>query len=89
VWSNFLTDDEWHPLGGIHYAPPMFYKSFASDAAGCSGYLSSKEKIGCGNIGFDEEGVVIFANKFFWPFNFVQNNTDSLEKKYGMKTTTL
>jgi hypothetical protein len=86
---KFLTDADWHPLGGLHYAPPMFYKSFASDAAGCSGYLSSKEKIGCGNIGFDEEGVVIFANQFFWPFNFAQNNTDNLKKKYGIKTTTL
>jgi hypothetical protein len=89
VWANFLADTDWHPLGGLHYSPPLFCKSFSSDAAGCQSPNFCNEKVGCGNIGFDEDGKILFANQFFWPSSFVNSATDKFEKRLGSKTTTL
>jgi hypothetical protein len=85
VWANFLCDDDWQPLRMRHCAPPLYYKNFASDAAGWQSARAEREEIGCGNIGFDGEGRIIFANQFFWPSAFLQWENS----KYGMKTTTL
>jgi hypothetical protein len=89
VWCNFLSEDSWHPLGGLHYAPPLYCKNFSSDAAGCPSGFKCDDEIGCGNIGFDGEGIIIFANQMFWPSSFVSEAKDKLQKSYGTKTTTL
>jgi hypothetical protein len=88
IWCNFLAEHEWHPLGGLHFAPPLVCKSLASDAAGHQSG-NSNAKVGCGNIGFDEDGCIMFANQFFWPLPFIQNKKDKLLKNFGSKSTTL
>jgi hypothetical protein len=85
VWCNFLAENDWHPLGGVHYAPPLFCKNFASDAAGCPSGLTSNDKIGCGNIGFDGEGIIIFANQFFGLLHLLQMQKTKCKKVMEQK----
>jgi hypothetical protein len=67
VWANFLCDDDWQPLRMRHCAPPLYYKNFASDAAGWQSARAEREKIGCGNIGFDGEESSSQTNFFGHP----------------------
>jgi hypothetical protein len=88
VFANFLLDNEqWHSLDPIHYSPPLGYYEFVSDAAGSSGESKTK-RVGCGSIGFDEDGVYVFAKQLFWPEKFLEK-TDEEGCQYGQKTTTL
>ena len=56
IWINFL-------LEGALRIPicRRYYKSFSSDAAGCSKPTKSGDLIGCGSVGFDRMGQIIFA----------------------------
>jgi hypothetical protein len=84
VWANFLCDESWQPLA-VHYSPPLYYKNFASDAAGWNSGKNLSENVGCGSVGFDGSGRITFANQFFWPTPFMRWDG----AKYGSKTTTL
>ncbi len=44
---------------------------------------------GCGNVGFLEDGTIIFANQFIWPKEFIQNKMDEKRVRFGDKTTCL
>jgi hypothetical protein len=65
VWAGFLTDEEkWNPICHIPSAPPPFKKEFTSDAAGAA--KDSLDKVGCGNIGFYQDGLLFYATQIFW-----------------------
>jgi hypothetical protein len=88
VFANFLLEDcQWHKLDNIHYNPPLAHMLFVSDAAGNSAE-SHHGEVGCGNIGFDEDGVIIFAKQLLWPKIFLEKE-DRHGAKFGQKTTTL
>jgi hypothetical protein len=86
LFANFLSSSEqWHKIDPVHYSPPLRCYEFISDAAGSVG---AESDIGCGNIGFNEDGVYIFAKQVFWPSEFLEQK-DSEGAQYGQKTTTL
>jgi hypothetical protein len=89
VWAACIMDSvEGLPICNYYYAPPLTYKSLASDAAGVPFTGLYKGGVGVGCIGFDEQGVVISAFQFFWSKNFVSWK-DNKEAEMGSKTTTL
>jgi hypothetical protein len=89
VFANFLIDDvQWKPLDRLHYSPPLAHMMFASDAAG-SAREGASGKIGCGNVGFSEDGVIIFAKQVFWPGSQFLDKRDKKGCAFGQKSTTL
>jgi hypothetical protein len=89
IWANFLQDEDWHPLAGKYCNPPLACKEFISDAAGSAHMANQKGRLGCGNLGFDHTGVIIFANQCWWPAGVLENHTDKRGRKFGCKTTAL
>jgi len=90
IWAGFLKSDfKWLPICRAYAEPPMLCKEFASDAAGLSDQADFASLPGCGNVGFDEEGKIIFANQFTWPNFFITQARDDSGVRYGDKTTTL
>jgi hypothetical protein len=89
VWANFLEEEGWHPLPGPYFAPPIAYKEFISDAAGCQSDARLIGKIGCGNVGFSNEGHIIFAHQLWWSEKVIRFTHDKHGKRLGAKTTTL
>jgi hypothetical protein len=88
VWAGFLSDEEkWNPICHRPSAPPPFRKEFTSDAAGAS--KNCKEKVGCGSVGFDQNGELFFATQFFWDNKEFLEKTDCKGAKFRHKTTTL
>jgi hypothetical protein len=90
VWAGFLSSDhKWLPLGSAFTEPPSKCREFVSDAAGLAESASACTKPGAGNVGFCEEGRVIFAHQFLWPEWFITCAIDENGIRYGDKTTTL
>ena len=90
IWLNFLTDtDVWVPIAHKYCSPPIGCISFCSDAAGWAKNLKSDQNVGCGSIGFDYSGKIIFAHQLVWPSEIIKLATDKSEKRIGDKTTTL
>jgi hypothetical protein len=90
VWAGFLESDfKWLPIPRELDSPPLRCKEFVSDAAGMADTADPSAGPGCGNIAFCEFGTVIYANRFQWPYNFIQAATDEKGVRYGDKTTTL
>jgi hypothetical protein len=88
VWVGFLQDkDQWFPICPRPTGPPVNRKEFASDAAG--GCCTSRDKIGCGNVGFLENGEIFFANQFFWLDIGLLWKKDTKGAKFENKSTTL
>jgi hypothetical protein len=88
IFANFLLEEcQWHELDNVHYSPPLAHMLFVSDAAGHSAE-SCLGEVGCGNIGFDEDGVIIFAKQLLWPKTFLEKE-DSKGSRFGQKTTSL
>jgi hypothetical protein len=90
VWAACILGGEGggYPICSYYYAPPLRYKSFASDAAGVPFTAIFKENTGVGCIGFNEQGEIISAFQYFWKFSFVAWK-DSKGAEMGSKTTTL
>jgi hypothetical protein len=90
VWAGFLSSNlKWLPICPIDQPVPLKCKEFVSDAAGLATGADIKAKYGCGNIGFCENGKIIFANQFHWPREFIESKLDSKGSRFGDKTTTL
>jgi hypothetical protein len=89
IWQNFLLDDDWHPLTGAYCGTPLACMEFASDAAGHGNAQQAEGRIGCGNVGFNHIGEIIFAYQLWWPSGVLDRKTDSKGKRFGAKTTTL
>jgi hypothetical protein len=90
VWAGYLCSEyKWLPIGRCLYAPPLRCREFVSDAAGLPEQISLVNKPGCGNVGFDVNGVIIFAHQLIWPRNFILAATDESGIRFGDKTTTL
>jgi len=43
----------------------------------------------CGNVGFDHNGIIIFATQLFWPEGIINTVRDMKSSSLGSKTTTL
>jgi hypothetical protein len=67
VWANFLEDEDWHPLAGAYCNAPLACIELVSDAAGSAHKADSRGRLGCGNVGFSHEGVIMFAHQLWWP----------------------
>jgi hypothetical protein len=67
--------------------PPPFRKEFTSDAAGTP--IDNSVRVGCGNIGFDQNGQMFFAKQIFWEGKSFLEKTDQKGACFGHKTTTL
>jgi hypothetical protein len=89
IWMNFVADDGWHPLPGHYVAPPLACLEFVSDAAGNQEGITNRGKLGCGNIGFNHIGEIIFASQTWWPEGVLAFHRDNRDKCLGAKTTTL
>ncbi len=88
AWKNWLIGDlKWLPIPPVDTNPPLCYKEFVSDAAGLADTADIRTKPGCGNVGFCENGKIIFAKQFFWPSRFIQEAKDEKEVRFGDKTT--
>ncbi len=90
VWAGFLSSDlKWLPICPVDQPTPVKCKEFVSDAAGLAKEADIKTSPGCGNIGFCENGRIIFANQFLWPRKFIESMVDSKGSRFGDKTTML
>ena len=90
IWINLLLDGaENLPICRRYYNPPLSYKSFSSDAAGCRGVPAEGDLIGCGSVGFNRQGHIIMAYQLFWPPKIIGLYKDPLGHRLGNKTTTL
>jgi hypothetical protein len=89
IWTNFMEDEEWHPLCGAYVSPPLASIELVSDAAGCKEGDYHRGKLGCGNVGFNHNGEIIFAHQLFWPSDVIRSHKDNRERNLGTKTTTL
>jgi len=90
VWANFINDcTEWQHIAEPYNGIPIAHKVFSSDAAGCADSSQCEGKIGCGNVGFSYDGIVIFAYQLFWPDEILRLARDEKLCRVGNKTTTL
>jgi hypothetical protein len=90
VWRNFVNSDlKWLPISHEMTPAPIWCREFVSDAAGLSAEADISTGPGCGNVGFLEDGTIIFANQFIWPADFIQNKMDEKGVRFGDKTTCL
>ena len=90
VWARFLMDKEkWIPICHRYSSPPIFHSYFTSDAAGSSIDTSDSLRLGCGNVGFSGDGLIIFAYQLFWPKGVLKATRDEKNSSLGSKTTTL
>jgi hypothetical protein len=90
IWAGFLHSSlVWLPIAPAPSEPPRLCTEFVSDAAGLAESADLRTRPGCGNVGFSENGEVIFANQFLWPKDFILHAVDEKGVRYGDKTTTL
>jgi hypothetical protein len=89
IWVNFLQDEGWHPLCGHYQGTPLACKEFISDAAGTRVIEDSESRLGCGNVGFNHRGEIIFAYQLWWPEGILGTAVYKYGKTLGSKSTTL
>jgi len=90
VWAGYLLSEyKWLPICPMLAAPPIACKEFVSDAAGLAVTANFGSGPGCGNVGFAEDGTIIFAHQFTWPETFIRIAADEKGVRFGDKTTTL
>ena len=90
IWIRFLCDsNDYIPICHEYVSPPIACKYFTSDAAGCSSESNNSCGLGCGNVGFDHNGIIIFATQLFWPEGILNTVRDMKSSSLGSKTTTL
>jgi hypothetical protein len=90
VWANYLCCEfKWLPISRELSSPPIWRKEFVSDAAGLPESADIDSGPGCGNVGFKEDGTVIFAHQLIWPRHFIEEAKDEANVRFGDKTTTL
>lgn len=90
IFAGFLKDNEtWCPIPDRPCFPPVWREVYTSDAAGCAKVIKDGEEIGCGNVGLDMEGKILFASQIFWPKETLCERFDEKGARYGAKTTTL
>jgi hypothetical protein len=90
LWSRYLSSKLiWLPIGRFDCQPPLVFKEFVSDAAGLAESADIRTKPGFGNVGFAEDGTIIFAHQFIWPEEFVVSARDECDVRFGDNTTTL
>jgi hypothetical protein len=89
VHDKFLADMAWYPIAKEPIAAPPSATYFVTDAAGFPDNAKWSGPIGCGLVGFNDEGSMIHAAQYFWPKEFIVNSRDSAGIRFGNKSTTL
>jgi hypothetical protein len=90
IWYNFVNSDlKWLPISQEMIPAPLWCREFVSDAAGLSAEADISTGPGCGNVGFREDGSIIFANQLIWPKRFIDSDLDEKGVRFGDKTTCL
>jgi hypothetical protein len=87
--DRFLADEAWCPIAREPDAAPPSAVYFVTDAAGLPDNAKWSGAIGCGLVGFNDEGSMIHAAQYFWPKQFVSERRDSNGIRFGDKSTTL
>ncbi len=89
VHDKFLADTAWYPISKEPIAAPPSATYFVTDAAGFPDNAKWSGPIGCGLVGFNDEGSMIHAAQYFWPKDFITDSRDSAGIRFGNKSTTL
>jgi hypothetical protein len=90
VWAGFLLSDlKWLPIPQELTCPPLYRKELYMDAAGLPSTDQIWKSLGCGGVGFSEDGTIALAFQYIWPSEFVKSATDENGIRFGDKTTTL
>ena len=89
TWWAFLEDNKgWMNIPEEIGEPPLWHKTFTTDAAGWQSG-DGPSQVGMGGVGFDEEGILIYAKQTLWNTEKASVFMDSKGKFLGHKTTTL
>jgi len=87
VWAGFLLDMEHGlPIPSEPSAPTIYFKEFASDAAGLSDIANDSA---VASIGFDEEGRLFFATRHFWNMEMLEQIRTGADDVMGNNTVFL
>jgi len=90
IWAGFLNSGlKWLPICPKLEAPPIRSVVFCSDAAGCAVDGCSDTGPGCGSVGLDEEGMIIFARRLAWPDKFISSEKNDAGVRYGDNSAVL
>ena len=90
VWAGFLLSDlKWIPICPPIVNPPLRCITLISDAAGLPDINQVYKLPGCGSIGLDENGLIIFARQIIWPHYFICDGKDEKDVRFGDKSTCL
>jgi len=89
IWVGFILDSSaGHPIPSRPCSPPVFCKTFYSDAAGRADGSFAKDKVGVASVGFSEDGVINHAKRIWWNEEMLRS-LDEDGKKFGNKTMML
>ena len=84
VWAGLLESQlRWLPICPLKNSPPLRCMTFYSDAAGLASDTSAEGGPGCGSVGFDEDGIIIFARQLIWPKEFIETSANCKNVRYG------
>jgi hypothetical protein len=89
IHDKFLADMAWYPIAREPIAAPPSAVCFVTDAAGFPDNATWSGPIGCGLVGFNDEGSMIHAAQYFWPRKFIVSEKDSSGIRFGNKSTSL
>jgi hypothetical protein len=89
IHDSFLADEAWCPIAKEPVAAPPSAVCFVTDAAGLPDNAKWSGAIGCGLVGFNDEGSMIHAAQYFWPEQFITEERDTAGIRFGNKSTTL
>ena len=89
VWAGCLLDKcKKLPIPSRQIDPPLYCKTFSSDAAGYSD-SNNNDKPGVATVGFNEDGELILAFQKFWGKRMISKSKDSNDRQFGRKTAFL
>lgn len=90
IWSSFILDmEEEHSIPARPTAPPLWHKTFVSDAAGKQSTEKCDSRPGVATLGLNENGEYFFGKKIVWNLNMINLERDKDDKLFGQKTTFL
>ncbi len=90
VWAGVLLTCDKLPIPREPVQqPPLWFKSFTSDAAGWAEEDRKHDRPGVATVGLDEEGVIMLAVRHTWNETMIRHLRDVDNKRFGNKTAFL